>query len=230
MTDQTPERDGPHNAMLEGHAGEVRDYWLERLIMLSDGVFAVAITLLAVEMHPPEHWDGSWMGLWAGLWQKLGAYFVTFCAVGAYWLSHRRTFVHIRRADPMLSILNLLALGLVTLLPAGAELIYTYGPRDNALILYMLMVASIGIVQALVFGWAALIAGLVTPTIPMGLRIMTFLSMLLIPPTILVGIFFGLLSRNWPVLAVAVAGMFILGRIRRQLAKHEPGRQARTAT
>lgn len=216
---------GAGDSLLEGRVEDVRDYFLERLIMLSDGMFAVALTLLAVELHPPAQWDGSWAGLWMGVWQKLGAYFVTFCAVGAYWMSHRRIFLHIRRADGVLTILNLLALGLVTLLPAGAEMLYEYGPRGNGLILYMTMVAAIGVAQGLVWGWAALGARLVSPEIPGRLRWLVFITMMMMPPLIMVAVFFGLLSLNGWVLAAAVACMLVLGGARRRLQRYAPARR-----
>jgi uncharacterized membrane protein len=45
--------------MQEQETGDVRDYDLERLIMLSDGVFAIAITLLALDLKAPAQWNGS---------------------------------------------------------------------------------------------------------------------------------------------------------------------------
>lgn len=221
MTDETRDgvRDGPHNAMLEGKAGEVRDYFLERLIMLSDGVFGVAITLMAIEVHPPTGWDGTWLGLLRGTWQQLGPYIISFGAVGAFWIGHRRVFVHMVRSDGVLTVLNLLVLGLVALVPAGAQLIYEYGPHGVALEAYIALIGAVGVAQALLWGYASLIGRLIHERIPVSLRMITFLIMLVAPLISVTTILYGLTTGRWwaPMLGVAV--LVILARVRRSMMK-----------
>jgi uncharacterized membrane protein len=213
------DRDGPHNALLEGRAGEVRDYFLERTLMLSDGVFAVAITLMAIEVHPPKNWDGTWMGLWLGSWQTMGAYIVSFAAVGAFWIGHRRVFQHMRRANGPLTVLNLLVLGLVALVPAGAQLIYEYGPHGVALQTYIALIGSVGVAQALLWGYASMVGRLIHEHIPMQLRLVTFLTMLLAPIVSVTTIMFGMTTGRWWVPLIAVALLMGVNRYRRSLAR-----------
>ena len=73
-----------------------KGYGLERLIFFSDGVFAIAITLLALDLRLPE---GAGMlsplELTASLgtmWQKYLAYVISFLAIGPFWISHHRKF------------------------------------------------------------------------------------------------------------------------------------------
>ena len=88
----------------------------DRLIMLSDGVFAIAITLLAFDVRPPDSWNGRLESMWAALAPLLSAYSLSFLVISVYWLLHRRFLGVILRVDMMATALNLLVLGLVALL------------------------------------------------------------------------------------------------------------------
>ncbi|WP_433245703.1 TMEM175 family protein [Streptosporangium sp. CA-135522] len=90
-----------------------------RVEAFSDGVFAIAITLLVLEIRLPEEPRSHahlWEALW-GLWPSYLAYVVTFLLIGMIWMNHHRMFNHIRRVDGMLLALNLLLLMDVAFLP-----------------------------------------------------------------------------------------------------------------
>jgi len=92
-------------------------HWLDRLIMLSDGVFAIAATLLSLDVRGPAQW--STLGeLWAGLGPQLGAYVLSFLVIAVYWLAHRRFMSMVTTVDAPLTVLTLIMLGLVALLPS----------------------------------------------------------------------------------------------------------------
>ncbi|MFG1911056.1 TMEM175 family protein [Kribbella sp. NPDC048928] len=94
-----------------------------RLEAFSDGVFAIAITLLVLELHAPELEEGE--HLWAGLvneWPQFAAYLVSFAILGIMWVNHHSMFRQIQRADRGLMFLNLLLLLWVTLLPFPTSL------------------------------------------------------------------------------------------------------------
>jgi uncharacterized membrane protein len=89
-----------------------------RLEAFSDGVFAIAITLLVLELHSPELEDGQ--RLWPALvneWPQFAAYLTSFAILGIMWVNHHSMFREIKRADRGLMFLNLLLLLWVTLLP-----------------------------------------------------------------------------------------------------------------
>lgn len=167
--------------MVDGEAKE-RDYNLERLIFLSDGVFAIAITLLAIELHPPEGWDGSLVGLINGTFRQFIAFGISFIFIAIYWASHRRTYQRFQRADGMLTALNFVVLALITLTPFFTSLIAEHGPHGEPLLIYMGLVVSIGFVSALQWGYAAFLGRDILAT-PMGfpLKLLIFLILLIVP-------------------------------------------------
>lgn len=134
---------------------------LHRLILFSDAVFAIAITLLAIEIHPPEHWT-SVADLFGQMQHKLMAYAVSFAVVGIYWISHRRTFSRLRKADGVLDLLNLVMLGLLALLPLGTELLWENGTAASVFV-YVGLATSLGLAHAVAWAYAAFLGRLTEP-------------------------------------------------------------------
>jgi uncharacterized membrane protein len=104
---------------------------LDRLVAFSDGVFAIAITLLVLDIRLAD--PGS-AGAGATLPQQLAilapsifAYALSFVVVGGYWVAHHRTFKFIVRYDTRLLWLDLLVLFFVALLPFPTQVIARYG-------------------------------------------------------------------------------------------------------
>jgi hypothetical protein len=79
-----------------------------RLEAFSDGVLAIAITLLVIDIRPPELHEGKRLAyaLWAQ-WPSYVAYLVSFLTVGVIWLNHHRMFTQVARVDGPLLLLNL---------------------------------------------------------------------------------------------------------------------------
>lgn len=126
----------------------------DRLLMLSDGVFAIAITLLALDLRLPEHWDGSAGQLLYASGRPLIGYLFGFGLVGAFWFMHRRMFAQLARVDLAITSLNLLLLGLVGLTPFVARMIAEAGPK-RAIPFYLTAVASVLGTIALIRFWGA---------------------------------------------------------------------------
>jgi uncharacterized membrane protein len=87
-----------------------------RLEAFSDGVFAIAITLLVLEIKvpPPDTVLGTEL---LQLWPSYLAYIVSFLVIGAIWMNHHAMFHHIVRVDGTLLLLNVLHLMLIAFLP-----------------------------------------------------------------------------------------------------------------
>jgi len=108
----TSSRDGP--------AGSGRGFGAERnparVVFFSDGVFAITVTLLVLEIRPPADYTNLLHGLVA-LWPSYLAYALTFLFIGHVWANHHVMFDHIRVADRVILLLNTLLLMMVAFLP-----------------------------------------------------------------------------------------------------------------
>lgn len=93
-----------------------------RLVAFSDAVFAIAVTLLVLDIRPPEDFRRLLHGLGL-LWPSYLAYSVTFLMIGQIWVNHHVMFDHIRTVDRLLMFLNTLLLMDVAFLPFAASVL-----------------------------------------------------------------------------------------------------------
>jgi uncharacterized membrane protein len=101
-------------------AGGKTDHALERLVFFSDAVFAIAITLLVIEIHPP-HLSGNsaqeTLEKLAGLIPNFIGFVISFAVIGAFWSGHHRAFSLAGRIGPGILFWNLLLLGTIAFMP-----------------------------------------------------------------------------------------------------------------
>jgi uncharacterized membrane protein len=97
-----------------------------RLEALSDGVFAIAITLLVLDIVVPASADGHLLSAVGRLWPSYLAYTVSFSTIGAAWLGHSAITEYLERADAVFVRLNLLLLLLIAFLPFPTRLFADY--------------------------------------------------------------------------------------------------------
>ncbi|HKR24694.1 MAG TPA: TMEM175 family protein [Allosphingosinicella sp.] len=96
------------------------DHALERLVFFSDAVFAIAITLLVIEIHPPHlEADGARPTLEAlgRLIPGFIGFLVSFAVIGAFWSGHHRAFGMAGRIGPGILFWNLMLLGTIAFMP-----------------------------------------------------------------------------------------------------------------
>jgi TMEM175 potassium channel family protein len=93
-----------------------------RLVTFSDGVFAITITLLVLEIRPPTDDRNLLHGL-ITLWPSYLAYALTFLFIGQVWVNHHVMFDHIRAADRVVLFLNTLLLMVVAFLPFATSVL-----------------------------------------------------------------------------------------------------------
>jgi uncharacterized membrane protein len=131
---------------------------LERLIFFSDAVFAIAITLLILDIRLPagaESADNRQLfTMLIGLSNRYFAYFISFWVIGLYWISHHRKFLYIKRFDYRLLTLNLLLLMVIAFIPFPTTVMSENGNR-TATIFYSLVMALGGLFLALLWWHAA---------------------------------------------------------------------------
>lgn len=183
---------------------------LHRLVLFSDAVFAIAITLLAIEIHPPEHWNGVGE-LFALMGAKLTAYAVSFAVVGVCWFSHRRVFARLVRADGGLDVFNFIVLGLIALLPLATELLWEQR-GGQALPVYVGHVALIGLAMGLVWAYAAFVGKLAEP-MPLGEALFVLLRVSLLPGLLCgLSIFSIVYPWGWALIVAVLLGFNWAGR------------------
>jgi uncharacterized membrane protein len=101
----------------------------KRLEAFSDGVMAIAITLLVLDLHVPPAADAELHGLTTALahqWPSYAAYLVSFLIIGIIWINHHAMFSLVRRVDRPVLFTNLALLMVVSLIPFPTELLAEY--------------------------------------------------------------------------------------------------------
>lgn len=109
-----------------------------RIEAFSDGVFAIAITLLILEIKVPTA-ENDLAAQLLRQWPSYVAFVISFAFIGIMWINHHRLFTHIRRADNALMILNLALLLGVTAVPYPTAVLAQHlnrGGQRTAAILY----------------------------------------------------------------------------------------------
>jgi uncharacterized membrane protein len=128
-----------------------------RLEAFSDGVFAIAITLLVLEIKVPTG-DSLALGL-LHLWPSYLAYVISFIVIGAIGINHHAMFKWIVRVDQKLLLLNTLHLMFIAFLPFPtavlAEAFHTRSEQDIATAFYAGTLTTIGILVTAAWWYAA---------------------------------------------------------------------------
>lgn len=114
----------------------------------SDGVFAIAITLLVLGLSVPmlQHaTDATLAGKLFELWPNFVAYALSFAVVGIMWNNHHMLFRTVERIDRTTFLLNLLLLGITAFIPFATAVLGTYSSLRPAALLYGLTLTAASI-------------------------------------------------------------------------------------
>ena len=121
-------------------ARRIRSLPKVRVEAFSDGVFAIAITLLVLEIAVPLGSDHDLIGALAALWPSYLAYVISFLTIGWVWIGHTAIIAHVTGVDRFLIRLNLALLLAVAFLPFPTKLMGEYlgksEPERVAVIFY----------------------------------------------------------------------------------------------
>ncbi|NQV05983.1 DUF1211 domain-containing protein [bacterium] len=142
----------------------------DRIITLTDGVIAIVITLLVLELSIPvvselQDSDGLWPEV-RHLWREYLAYVVSFLIVGILWLYHHTVYRRIRSADGTLISLNIFFLMTVSIMPFTSALVAKNSDERLAAIIYGASLFLSALMLAGMFFYASWKRRLVDPDLP----------------------------------------------------------------
>jgi uncharacterized membrane protein len=127
----------------------------KRLIALSDGVFAIVLTLMVLEIHVPELTDASKLQTALDeIRPSFVAFVISFAIVGISWMAHRDLFSMLRLTDRNLVWLNTLYLLPLSMVPFGAALLAHYDQQKVALVLYGVLVVALALTRLVIWLYA----------------------------------------------------------------------------
>ena len=130
---------------------------LERIVFSSDAVFAIAITLLVLEITVPTAGASSreLAHELGRLGSKVFSFAFSFWVIGRFWTGHHATFQYVRRWDPVMLWLNLLLLACIAFLPFPTAVLGNHITVPLAAQLYAVSVMATGFASALLWWYAA---------------------------------------------------------------------------
>jgi uncharacterized membrane protein len=142
---------------------------VERLAALSDGVFAVAMTLLVLELHTPAaeaiHSESDLLHALVPLLPRLLVYLLSFMKLGIFWVGQEVQLAHLARSTRELTWTHLGFLVSVTLMPFSTALVAAFIRVRVALLLYWLNILLIGVLMSVTWS-CAVGASLLKPDVP----------------------------------------------------------------
>lgn len=128
-------------------------FQLERIILFTDAVFAIAITLLIIEIKVPHFAHGGKPDeheLWEATLHQVPewiGFLISFFVIGSYWRAHHRIFGYVVHYDATLLFRNLLFLMPIVIMPYTTAFYSSYLANDLPLLFYCLNVGLAGLLQ-----------------------------------------------------------------------------------
>lgn len=135
---------------------------LGRVDAFSDGLFAIAATLLALSIDVPQVPEAQLNGELDSLFPSVLAYFISFAVVGLFWLRHHEFFGRLEASDSRLATINLVFLSFVALLPVPTEMLGRYDDSPAPVVIYAVFILVLSTLLRLLFHHAER-AGLLAP-------------------------------------------------------------------
>lgn len=131
---------------------------VERLAALSDGIFGVAMTLLAIDLRVPVrdsiHSEHDFWHAWLLLAPTIFIYLMSFLTLGIFWIGQQSQLNHLRRSDVRLTWIHLIFLFAVTLMPFSTKTLAEYSGYRGALIEYWVNILIFGVILYLSWAYA----------------------------------------------------------------------------
>ena len=121
----------------------------KRIEALSDGVFAIVMTLLVIEIKVPEVSSqagrSEFLNSLSHLWPEFFYYMTSFVILGVYWMGHHKQFHYIKRSDGVLMWLNIFFLMFISLIPFSTAFLGKYPLRHFPIVFYSVHLSIVAI-------------------------------------------------------------------------------------
>jgi len=184
----------------------------ERIILFSDAVFAIALTLLVIDLKVPEEDHGETsLDVIVGLLPGFLGYVISFAVIAVNWLGHHRKFRVIKSYDTRLLQLNFVILFLIAFVPFPTSLISEYAGEVPSVVLYSVVVGTLNLAQLAVWSYAYR-HGMIDDSVDEGIYRYVRKSLLVVPAvfacSILIAVFWDATAAMyswiliWPVTAI----------------------------
>jgi uncharacterized membrane protein len=139
---------------------------VDRIAFFSDAIFAIAITLLTLQLSVPKGLSAQELNeALADNWPSYFSFALSFYAIGSYWIAHHRLFRYVVRYDGVSLRLNLLLMAAIAFLPYPTEVVGEYGAVTSAVVLYAASMVIVGVILTLLWRVSRR-RGLLDPAVP----------------------------------------------------------------
>ena len=191
----------------------------DRVLFFSDAIFAIAITLLIVDLQVPDVRDLDSADQLRDTIPQVGGFALSFTVIGLFWVAHHGLFRHIKGLNRQLVLLNLLFLGCIAFLPYPTSLLSAAGDQVPATVFYAASIAATGLAETAVWLYAVHIRELALPGVPPSVHRWILLRILRAPLVFLASI---PVAIRQPALAKYLwALVFVIGLVLRRLEPPE---------
>lgn len=174
-----------------------------RLETLSDGVFAIVITLLVLDLRLPPGQGGLEAKL-VSLWPRILAYAFTFAVVGVYWAGHHAIFYIVERVDKTLLWINIYLLMAVCFIPFPASILGKHPLDPTAIRFYAANLVAVGLGFIACWGYASRCRRLIPADLDPGLITVAWVRAL-VAPTAYACVFFASYAHPYLSLGILLA-------------------------
>jgi uncharacterized membrane protein len=154
----------PHPRRRALAAAEEIEY--DRVLFFSDAVFAIAITLLVVDLQVPEVPNLQAGEQLRASIPRMAGFAFSFAVIGLFWLAHHSLFRHIKGLNRPLMLLNLLFLGYIAFLPYPTSLLSAAADQAPATVFYAVSIAAAGLAEAAIWLYTIHVRELALPGVP----------------------------------------------------------------
>lgn len=164
----------------EAFAQHLRRHAIDRLVMLSDGVFAIAVTLAALEIHVPVG-DASLEALSEHLLRPVLAYIISFALCAVFWFHSRDLMARMEQVDSIFTVLMLASLCAVALVPVAAFAVYAPGMSAGPVHFYAALMAICGLVTCTTWAYGSFRPGLMRREVSRAYRWKRIVTIAMMP-------------------------------------------------